>query len=228
MRKTFLMAFLVTSLALTSFPTFAQTESTYVAMDGYVESYGEELAYGWLGALAEIDQWAEVDIFWSMENLSLELPANYSFYAATLVNTETVKLNYTGKDFYVSGRWDVWNVTFYYDETGNYSYTAELIVDDGPGELNVLNGWAVFTVNIIGIQSIAGVVAHSYVGSVKVPIGDLNWDHIINIHDLFYIAKAYEDTPGMGRYAFNIDLNHDFKIDIIDLTTIAANLGKSY
>ena len=234
MKKPVFVAFLLMILAMTLIPTSAQsaTEPTFVAVVGNVESYGGN---GWwggrLGAFAEVGKWAEVGVYWTRDapipiaNLSYI----YSFCVAKLVNTTMVELNYTGKDFYVSGLWDACNVTFYYDEYGNITWTIEILVDDGLGELNIINNWTRFTVDIDGIQQIGGMVLYYWIRPMKpIPKGDVTCDGEIDIYDLVHVAKAYGNTPGIGNYYFDVDFNSDFIVDICDLTTLAANLGEEY
>ncbi len=61
-----------------------------------------------------------------------------------------------------------------------------------------------------------------------IPIGDVTFDGEIDIYDLVHMAKAYGNTPGIGSYYFEIDLDANYVIDIYDLTTLAANLGETY
>jgi hypothetical protein len=222
------MTFIMALISALTQPAKA-TESTFVAMIGSVNSYGGQPAYGWLGAFAEISVQAEVAVFWALgEPPEPELPATYSFFTAQLVSSETVELDYMGSDFYVSGLWDVYNVTFIYDEAGKtIEQIIEQLIDDGPGELSVTNGWTIFTVDITGIEKIAGIVLYYCIKTVEIP-RDIIWDGTINIRDLVHVAKAYETTPGIGNYYFDVDLNYDFIVDIYDLTTLAANLGESY
>jgi hypothetical protein len=233
MKRHHLAYVLLMTLVMTSILAFAQptkaTESTFVAVIGSVNSYGGQPAYGWLGAFAEISVQAEVAVFWAPgEPPELELPATYSFFTAQLVSSETVELDYMGSDFYVSGLWDVYNVTFIYDEVGKtIEQNIELLIDDGPGELSVTNGWTMFTVGITGIEQIAGIVLYYCIKTVEIP-RDIIWDGTVNIRDLVRVAKAYGTTPGIGNYYFDVDLNYDFVVDIYDLTTLAANLGESY
>ncbi len=231
MKKPMFAVVLLITLAMTSIPTLAQpaTEPTFVAVLGRVKSYGGELAYGYLGAFAEVGEWAEVGLFWTLEPVHIAvIPYNYSFYAARLVSTATVELNYSGSDFYVSGLWDVYNVTFYYKEDG-YSWEFKVIIDHGSGELNVKDDWMAFTVDIDGIPQVAGMVLRYCIRLVKpIPIGDVTFDGEIDIYDLVHMAKAYGNTPGIGSYYFEIDLDANYVIDIYDLTTLAANLGETY
>jgi len=241
MKKSVLGIVLLTTLAMTMIPVWAQpaTESTFVAMFGRVDYYGTKPAYGCLGAFAEVKKWANVSIIWTdMGPRVLSFPATYYFYAAKLVKSDIVELNYNGKDFYVSGLWDVWNVTLFYDGQGNlWKKIINLIVDDGPGDLSVSNNWTNFTVDIKPsppMELIIGMVLRYWIRSFPIPMGDGNWDGTIDIFDLVHVAKAYTNTPGIGKYdlgteiTLNIDLNLDFTVDIYDLTTVAANLGQSY
>lgn len=243
MKKPVFVAFLLMTLAMTLIPTSAQsaTEPTFVAMMGRVESYGGKPAYGYIGAFAEVNKSAKVGLFWTLQPVHIAvIPYNYTFHAARLVSTEMVELNYSDSDFYVSGLWDVYNVTFCYKKDGNFTLIVELWVDDGFGELNVLDNWKTFTVDIKGIQEVAGIVLRYCVRPIKpIPRGDVTGpyapgvpDGEIDIYDLVHVAKAYGNTPGIGNYYFEVDLtaltDYDFKVDLCDLTTVAANLGESY
>ncbi len=238
MGKTFLFILMLMLISLA--PTAAQSEvlSTWVVMQGIIEYYGDSAAYGWCGAYAETGEWAEVMMAWTFTNES-QLLEEYNFYAGKLVNTTIVETEYAGTDFYIEGLWDIYNVTFTYDlinEPGNYTFTMELLVDDGLGTLSVTNNWTDFTVNVQGIELIRGSVVFYAESAIEIPIGDVFGegqlpDGEINIWDLVHIAKAYGSTPGnqfMPNYDFSLDFNFDFIIDIYDLTTIAVNIGKSY
>jgi len=237
MRKAILVNALLTTLVLT-IPTFAQpaTESTWVYMAGYINQYGNEGDVGWCGAFAKIDDWAEAYALWEKFQI-LAIPGNYTFRCARLVNASIIKLNYNGKDFYISGLWDVLNVTLVYHDPKNITKVIEILADDAHGELSVTGDWKDFTISIEDphVDLITGIVIfHRVTSKEPIPIGDVRGPEVnvpdgeINIHDLVHVALAYGDTPGIGRYSFNTDFNFDFTIDIYDLTTIAASLGKEY
>jgi len=239
MKKPVFVTFLLMTLAMTSIPTLAQsaTEPTFVAMMGMVETYGGKPAYGYIGAFAEVNKSAKVCLFWTLHPVHIAvIPYNYTFHVAKLVSTKMVALNYSGRDFYVSGLWDVWNVTFHYRKDG-FNMTMKLWVDDGFGELNVIDNWKTFTVEIeYPIKQIVGIVLRYCIRPIKpIPIGDVTGpyalgvpDGKIDIHDLVHVAKAYGDTPGIRNYYFEVDFNFNYVVDLYDLTTIAANLGETY
>lgn len=56
--------------------------------------------------------------------------------------------------------------------------------------------------------------------------GDVNGDFIVNINDLFKLAKAFGATLGHPNWNANCDLNDDGQIRINDLFAAAKNFGK--
>lgn len=248
MKKSVYAIALLMTLTMTLIPVSAQpvTEPTFVAMKGVVQYYGSKPAYGCLRAFAEVKKWAEVKVVWTdMGPRILSFPAVYYFYAAKLVKSDIVELKYNERDFYVSGVWDVWNVTLSYDEHGKlWKWIIDLIVDDGPGDLSVYNGWTDFTVDIKPkppMELIVGKVLRYWIWPFPIPQGDWNVDETIDIFDLVHVARAFRGKPGIESYwstefninqslelIFDTDLNLDFAVDIFDLATIAANLGESY
>lgn len=235
MRKGILISALLTTLAMTPISTFAQLpEPTWVFMAGRVTYYGGEGVVGWCGAYAEIDEWAEVNALWAKFQI-LPIPGNYTFHYARLRNASIIKLDYEGKDFYILGAWNVLKVTLVYHDVENITIVVEVVVYDAQGELSVTGNWRDFTVDIDGAELIIGEVYFYCITPVgRIPIGDVSSEDpgvpegAVDIWDLVHAAKAYGDTPGIGRYDFSIDFNFDYKIDICDLTTIALSLGETY
>jgi hypothetical protein len=225
-------------------PTIAQPAAnpTWVMMHGQIEYFGFNPAWGYCGVYAKIGEWAQVFAAW--------MPAKpcittiFNFYAARLMNTTVVELNYSGSDLYIEGLWNVYNVTFIYEPgqmPGNYTFTIELLVDHGEGTLTVNGNWKTFTISITGIDEVGGSVKRYIIRPLKpIPIGDICGpmgppDGTVNIYDLVHAAKAYGTTPQMPErdpnfyfsYFFSMDFNFDFKIDITDLTTIAVHIEES-
>jgi hypothetical protein len=213
-------------------------------MRGRVTQWGMSPAFGWLCAHAKMvnvtdvsREWAAVRAIWTLHEpmVSTHPPTEnftISFFITKLVNTTMVELNYSGYDFYVSGLWNVYNITlaYYVDGSGNllsFEMSIEALVIEGEGELCVLNDWDDFQVNIDGIDMLSGKVIMYAVGHWEIKIFDVydgDGQHKVNIHDLVRVARRYGSMPGLGDYDFEMDFNFDFKIDVGDLTTLAANI----
>ncbi|MGB9693640.1 MAG: hypothetical protein ACPLYF_02235 [Fervidobacterium sp.] len=225
-------------------PTIAQPAANpiWVMMHGRVEYFGLNPAWGHCGVYAKVGEWAQVFAAWMLAKPGIT--TIFNFYAARLMNTTIVELNYSSSDLYIDGLWNVYNVTFIYEPgqmPGNYTFTIELLVDHGEGTLTVSGNWTTFTISITGIDEVGGSVKRYIIRPLEpIPIGDICGpnkgppDNNVNIFDLVHVAKAYGTTPGMPGMEFDfssyfsMDFNFDFKIDIIDLTTIAVNIGESY
>jgi len=235
---TLLMTFALLMPAVAQTPIEPATESTWVVMHGSVDYYGTNRAFGWCGVYAKIREWAHALLAW-MPWGGPQIPEIYNFYVAKLVNSTVVELDYGGADLYIEGLWNVYNVTFIYEpgeEQESYRLIIELLVDHGEGTLSVTGNWVDFAVNIRGIDLITGKVRRYYIRSLEIPIGDVisrpgEAKPVVNIWDLVHVARAYGSTPGnlfKPYYDFSIDFNFDYKIDILDLSTMAACLGEEY
>ena len=219
--------------ALTPFPI----EKTWIRIMGCVNSYGIKPAFGFLKAHAKIGEWAGVHAFWT--TLPLHLDTNNgnhdlpiivprSFYAARLVNTTTVEVDYSGNDLYILGQWKVFNITWTYQGERNFTCTYESVALDETGEFKVTGGWREFILDIAGVDQVKGKVVFLLHRMFVIPHGDVNNDYIVNIWDLVHVARRYGATPGKPGFDFNIDLDDDFEVGLCELTTIGANLGTEY
>ncbi|MCW3976829.1 MAG: PKD domain-containing protein [Candidatus Bathyarchaeota archaeon] len=63
---------------------------------------------------------------------------------------------------------------------------------------------------------------------IRVIVGDVNGDHVVNILDLAEAAMAYGSAENAPSYDWNMDLNEDGIIDILDLSIIGRNYGNTY
>ena len=246
-----IVVFMLTLLAIGNFvPAIAQAEDisiqkTWVKMRGQMTQWGTSPAFGWIWAHAKMvnitdvsREWAGVRAIWTQHQpmLSTHPPTEnftISCYIAKLINTTQVELNYSGYDFYIRGVWNVYNVTlaYYVDGSGNllsFSLTLEALVIQGEGDLCVLNDWDDFQLSINGIEMLSGKVIMYAVGQWEIKICDVNndgnGDGKVDIHDLVRVARRYGSMPGLGSYNIEMDFNFDFRIDIGDLTTLAANI----
>jgi len=161
----------------------------------------------------------------------------YTFYAARLVKGNYSALDPTSTiSWFMNGTWNVWSVktnfTIITDSSGNIlsvtntqSFVA--LAKEAIGNLTVASGWTNFTLTIGDIPSLTGPVIFYRISSAMfnpfiIGFGSSN---MVTPADLQSIANAYGSTPGWGNYNLRLDPCLDFKVDICDLSTAAANLN---
>jgi len=217
------------------------TNVVWVHLKGLVTSYGGKDSYGGIMAHAKIGEWARVHGFFTQQALADDTSVGYtfSFFAFRLVNTTEVELNHDTDDLYISGLWNVYNVTWtHYDH--DWTLTVEQITGEGYGELKVAiePEAGIFTLRIEGLELIEGKVIFyhiRYCGLIEpttLPIArvnaDYNGDWEVNMLDVTNVAKRYGATIGKPRYNFFLDVNFDYVINILDLASVAQQFGQEY
>ncbi|MGD0495535.1 MAG: hypothetical protein ABSB28_05790 [Candidatus Bathyarchaeia archaeon] len=167
----------------------------------------------------------------------------FSFYTARLLNVTELGFNKTetGHDFYLAGYWNVSERTQTINITwGEHMRQITVTWTDTPVATNAngtlvadwggVYGWiGKFALSIDGVGTLSGFARKGIEWTHELNICDLgdaqgNPRGKVDINDLVKVAKHYGEAPGFGNYDSSLDLNGDGKIDIGDLTTIAANI----
>jgi hypothetical protein len=234
----------------------------FVHVVGRVTGYGSSLAMGNLEAEARIsnstaaENSATAHVCWVPISGPLPHPDvlgnfTYSFYAARLINTTIVALNYSGYDFYIAGTWNVFNVTFSFSGISpeDFQETTTFVSQNATGELMVsgnatgpipITPWGTtssidnFTLSIAGFENVTGsaiLVTHARAFLE----GDVLGHGCVDIYDLVYVARRIGATPGAPQWGGpanfedieNADVNGDFHVDIYDLVTVATQMGQT-
>jgi len=223
-----------------------EAQVIWVHMKGLVTSYGGQDAFGGIVAHARVaeeeDDWARVHGFLTQQTPVTDISEEYtfSFLAFRLANTTEVQLNYEDNDLYISGSWNVYNVTWTYFDN-SWTQTIEQIVKEESGELKVnLETAGTFALEIDDpeIEPIAGLVIFyhiryvAFIEPTMLPIrrvgADYNGDWKVDIVDLARTARSYGATIGTPRYDFLLDMNFDYVINIIDVSNVAQTFGQEY
>ena len=209
-----------------------QLEVTWVLMKGNITSYGERKALGGIVAHARMGpmmkQWANVHGLFTLQET---LTGNRSFYVFKLVNV--LEVDYDG-DLHIDGLWNVLNVTItHYD--GEFNLNTKLIVENDTGQLEVYLSQENFTLSIKGMeQEIRGDIVfyhlmfHELFKERGVPPGDFNRDRKVDIMDVGRVAKAYGSTLGRQGYDFDLDIEFNYVIDVMDVANVVRDFGKEY
>jgi hypothetical protein len=163
---------------------------------------------------------------------------SYSFYAARLVEANVSMLDFEGADFFMNGTWNVVNVTISQtiirsgDSESGYTVDRQAKTDVDPivteayGELKVTDNWTKFVLSIEGNDELNGVVGRTWMTQMifnRFKVSEDETDKVSRV-DLTTLAKNYGARPGWGSYDSNMDFNCNYRIDIADLATVAANV----
>jgi hypothetical protein len=226
------------------------TDRSYIRLNGLIKQWGTTDVNGALqtqaGTTTRADlsttQGAVATAIWTTNNsrpiMGLKEKQNftYTFYEARLRNASVSTLNTTmpGSNYFLNGTWNIWTVTYSVNITTNADgqitgvhRSSDSTVKTAYGELNVTDNWTKFTLSITGIDPLTGSVFRSVQRQVQFnpfKVTDDTTSNIVTKSDVAAIVHAYGSMPGWGNYDARMDFCGHFKIDIADLSTVAANM----
>jgi hypothetical protein len=162
---------------------------------------------------------------------------SYTFYTARLTEASLSSLNVTGYSYFLNGTWNVFQVNSSFnittDSSGNVTgfsrnQNAVAVAMNAYGELTVSSNGNSFTLSIKGVNPLTGSV-HVQRISTRLcnPFKINNDDTSITVTpaDVSTIVASYGSSPGWGNYDQRMDYNFNYKVDICDLATAAANIN---
>jgi hypothetical protein len=221
-------------------------EVAWVLMKGRVEKFNEADAFGSLIAHAKKGgdiEWTEVSGVFSLKPPPLPeeklTPGTYShdFYVVTLAEATNTELNNGEDDLYIEGNWNVHKrtVTITIVDSTEKTFTVKIepVAEGKSGHLSATFEPSAFTLHIDDFGDITGEVVFFHAKHARpfepgLPRGDFNRDRRVNIEDIVRMAKAYRAKLGEPGYDFDLDVNPDFEINILDLTVAAKEFGQEY
>jgi hypothetical protein len=153
----------------------------------------------------------------------------YIYYVARLPNASVATVD-TSNGYFLSGTWNLAKVnctiTVNTDENGAITHVnrnQDVTPSTAYGELTVSDNK--FTLNINGMDPLTGAVYRSITRSWFNPfkMTDGSTSNIVTRSDVHAIANCYGNMPGWGTYQSNMDFNGNYRVDIADISTVAAN-----
>jgi hypothetical protein len=221
-------------------------QRSWIRLNGIVETWGSQEVKGslWINARTvgsdeEVRQAAFATAIWSNTTNYRHLGNfSYSFYVARLVDANVSALNYEDKDFFMNGTWNVYQVSINQtiiktgDLESGYTVDRQTKTDIDPiatgayGELKVTDNWTKFVLSIAGVDELNGLVNRARMSQMifnKFKVSEDGTEKVSRV-DLTVLSGIYGARPGWGSYDSNMDFNFNYKIDIADLTTVAANV----
>jgi hypothetical protein len=159
----------------------------------------------------------------------------YVFYTARLLNGSVTTLSASSPDtdYVISGTWNLTTVTSTTTVITNAEgeitkvlRNQEISPSKAYGELTVTDNWSKFTLAIDGIDPLTGSVFRSMMRSWFNPfkITDDSTSSTITKSDIGEVGKCYGAMPGWGSYDTRMDFNNNYRIDIADISTVAAKI----
>jgi hypothetical protein len=215
----------------------------WIRFRGGVKEWGEEAYHGSLIMNAETvrvptvwrTQWASVRAVWSNERRPFASETSpvgnftYTHYTARLRRLTNLKVNSGDLNLNLTGIWDVKKVKITY-EFDDDSVLIKTIREVTPiatrarGQLHIMDRWKKFDIQIEGIDTLKGVGLETIITRARINAFSFEAGANANLQDLIQITRCFRAMPGFGNYVPELDYNLDSKIDLADLTTVAANM----
>jgi hypothetical protein len=230
-----------------------RSQQNLVRVNGVITQWGLTDVTGFLSTQArtaifnvsDTRQLSSVSAIWTTNNsrpistVRAKENFTYSFYSARLANasvsTLSLDLSLDNSNFFINGTWNVYNVTTTVTITTNSDGNITNIHRDSNnavtkayGELNITNNWTTFKLTINGI-ALTGLVTRSRTSTMnfnpfKFSDDDGTTTNSVTKTDVTKVKQAYGAMPGWGNYDQRMDFNNNYKIDITDVATVAANV----
>ncbi len=227
------------------------TQQSFSRVDGLITQWGDTNVTGTIDAQSrtvlvnssDVREGSSATAIWTT-NTTRAISAyrstdnfTYSFYTARLTNASVASLNVTGYSYFLNGTWNVYQVTTTFtvttDSAGtvtgfNRNQNAVAVATNAYGELKVASSGSIFTLSITGVDQLTGSVHVQRITTKMFNPFIVNSDDstsTVTKADVATVVSSYGSSPGWGNYDQRMDYNFNYKIDITDLCTAAANVN---
>lgn len=223
------------------------SQASWIRMKGDVSQWGSTEVSGVLHVQArtrthqtlDSNKVSSVTVLWTtntsrpIDTYKAKENFTYTFYTAKLTNASlsTLNLDTSTNSHFLNGTWTLSTIsstiTINTDENGNIIHVNRnqaISPTSAYGELSI-NGNQ-YTLTIDGIDKLSGTVYHSIIRSWHNPFkmsDDSNSTKVTPI-DVKIIGRYHGAMPGWGNYDSNMDFNNNYRIDIADISTVAAKI----
>jgi hypothetical protein len=167
---------------------------------------------------------------------------SYTFYSARLLRDQasTIETKSEGNTYTITGSWNVAtvtsSVTITKNEAGeitNVQRKSETNVEPKVSGTLVVTAMNTFTLTLTGEDTLTltGLVNRYVNRQMQFNPFKITDDSIGNVasntvtrEDIKAVTKCYGAMPGWGSYDTRMDFNNNYRVDIADISTIAANM----
>ena len=224
--------------------------ASWIRINGVIDQWGTTDARGQLQTQArtallqssDTRQLASATAIWTT-NTTRAIQAvrakenfTYVFYAARLLNASvsTLSTGSSASNYFINGTWNVATVnstvTIITNENGTITRVLrnqDITTQKAYGELTVTDNWSKFTLAINGIDPLTGSVSRSMTRQMQFnhfKMTDDSTSNTVTKADIKEVAQCYGAMPGWGSYDTRMDFNNNYRVDIADISTVAANM----
>ncbi len=224
-------------------PTPPLPVTRWMHFRGAITQWGDETFHGSVTVktrtlnvpLPIFKPWVTARAFWSNEPrpiASNPIPVGittFTHYKARLVRLIALRGKQEAMNLNITGIWNVnkFKITSEFDEKGvllKSMLEVTPIVTGARGQLHITEGWKEFDLEIEGIDTVKGIEISMITTTRMMHPFSFEGASLPTLKDLFQIMRHFRAMPGFGNYDPELDYNGDSKIDIADLTTVAANM----
>jgi hypothetical protein len=162
----------------------------------------------------------------------------YTFYSARLLRDTAPMVTNSENTYTIVGSWNVATVTCSVTITTNtdgditnVQRKSETNVDPKVEGTLVVIGMSEFTLTLADKPALTGSVNRYVTRQMQFNPFKITDDTIGNVvsntvtrEDIKAVTKCYGAMPGWGSYDTRMDFNNNYRVDIADISTIAANM----
>jgi hypothetical protein len=220
--------------------------ASWIRLNGVITQWGTLDVRGTLQTQARaathqisgLNQLTSATAMWTT-NITREISAaqskenfTYVYYVARLPNASISAANVdTASGYSLSGTWNLANITatitVITDDNGaviKVHREQDITPGKASGELTVSG--STFTLSIKGIDPLTGSVYRSITRSWYNPfkMTDDSTTSAVTRDDVKTIGQNYGAMPGWGNFNSNMDFNHNYRVDISDISCVARNI----
>jgi hypothetical protein len=224
------------------------TQASWVRMKGNISEWGTEAVSGVLQTQGRTashqfkgsNQVSSATAMWTtntsraIDSYRAKENFTYTFYVARLTNASvsTMDSNTSTGTYFLNGTWSlqkiVSTITVNTDENGTITHVnrnQDITPTSAYGELSISDNQ--FTLAINGQDTLSGSVYRAITRSWYNPFKMGDFDSTTNTvthTDVHTIAHCYGAMPGWGNFDSSMDFNNNYRVDIADISTVAANV----
>lgn len=224
--------------------------SSWIRINGVINQWGTTDVRGQLQTQArtallqssDTRQLASASAIWTtnitraIQEVRAKENFTYVFYAARLLNASvsTLSADSSASNYVIGGTWNIAtvtsNVTILTNADGTIARVLrnqDITTQKAYGELTITDNWSKFTLAINGIDPLTGSVLRSMTRQMQFNHFKLTDDSVsstVTKADIREVARNYGAMPGWGSYDTRMDFNNNYRVDIADISTVAANM----